>query len=274
MAAFHRAEQTTGGILAAISGTARRCVLTSLVMLAVFADASNAPAEMLVMQGSTTFNRRLMERYQHAVEEAAGHELTVIPNKSALGLLALLEGHAHVAMISAPLENEVALLRQDRPGLAYDRLQAFEISRTRMAVAVHQSNPVRAAPLDTIRQILIGEIGNWRALGGQDLPIRIALVGGGGGVTVALEAQLLKGERVTAPDVIYVKSAVQLVQVVEQERGAIGFTQLALVKQRSLPELVTDEPIEQTLSLVTIGDPTPAMRDVIEAARRIAEKTM
>ena len=74
--------------------------------------------------------------------------------------------------------------------------------------------------------------------------------------------------------VIHVKTPVQLVQVVEQEPGAIGFAQLALTKQRGLPELVTEQPIEQTLSLITLGDPSPAMSDVIQAARRAADKVM
>jgi len=39
-------------------------------------------------------------------------------------------------------------------------------------------------------------------------------------------------------------------------------------------ELSTEAPIEQTLSLVTFGDPSPAMKAVIEAARRAAEKVM
>ncbi len=274
MAASYRVAQMVDGIFAAIAGTAHRWVLTGGMTLAVFATLSQASAEMLVVQGSTTFNRLLMEPHQPAIEAAAGHDLTVIPNKSTPGLIALLEGHAHMAMISAPLESEIELLRRERPALPYDRLRVFEILNTRIAVGVHQSNPVRAAPLDAIRQILVGEIGNWRAFGGRDLPIRIVLVGGGGGVTVAVEAQLLKGQSVTAPNVIYVKTPVQLVQVVEQERGAIGFAQLALVKQRSLPELVTDKPLEQSLSLVTLGDPTPAMQAVIDAAKRIAEKSM
>ena len=85
---------------------------------------------------------------------------------------------------------------------------------------------------------------------------------------------MLGGQRATAPHVIYVRTPVQLVQVVEQERGVVGFAQLALAKARGLPELVTEQPIEQALSLVTFGDPTPAMNDVIQATRRISEKAM
>ena len=54
----------------------------------------------------------------------------------------------------------------------------------------------------------------------------------------------------------------------------MGFAQLALTRQKGLPELATEQPIEQTLSIITLGDPTPAMNDVIQATRSIAEKIM
>jgi hypothetical protein len=54
----------------------------------------------------------------------------------------------------------------------------------------------------------------------------------------------------------------------------LGFAQLPLVKQRGLPEIVTDRPLQTTLNLVTLDEPTPAMRAVIDAARRIANKAM
>jgi hypothetical protein len=38
--------------------------------------------------------------------------------------------------------------------------------------------------------------------------------------------------------------------------------------------LAIEAPLEQTLSFVTFGDPTPAMKDVIDAVRRLAEKIM
>ena len=215
-----------------------------------------------------------MEPHKAAIEALSNHELTLIPNKSMPGLIALLEGRAHMAMISASLKSEIDALQQVMPGLAYDRLQAHQVLNTRVAFGIHPSNRVRKASLNQIRKILLGEITNWSALGGAELPIRVVLVGGGGGVTTVIESELLSGQRVHGPHVIYVKTPVQLVQVIEQEPGAIGFAQLALTKQRGLPELVTEQPIEQTLSLVTLGDPTAAMDAVIQATRRAAEKVM
>jgi phosphate transport system substrate-binding protein len=255
---------------------ARACQLTLVAVLALMATAvvTQAFAETLIIQGSTTFSRRLMEPSKAAIEADSKHELTVIPNKSMPGLIALMEGRAHMAMISASLNSEVEQIKKIMPGLAYDRLQVHSIVSTRIAIATHPSNPVRKTSLNQIRKIVLGQISNWSELGGKDQPIRVVLVGGGGGVTTVIESELLNGRLPEGPHIIYVKTPVQLVQVIEQEPGALGFAQLALTKQRGLPELSTEAPIEQTLSLVTFGDPTPAMKAVIDAARRAAEKVM
>ena len=253
---------------------ARKLVMVTMLAMATAAMVTHAAAETLIVQGSTTFYRRLMEANKAAIENETKHELTVIPNKSMPGMIALLEGRAHMAMISASLSSEIDQLKKVMPGMSYDRLQAHPILNTRIAVAVHSTNAVRKNSLNQIRKILLGQISNWSELGGKNQPIRVVLVGGGGGVTSVVEAELLNGKVPEGSHVIWVKSPVQLVQVVEQEPGAIGFAQLALVKQRGLAEIQTEAPLEQTLSLVTFGDPTPAMKAVIDAARKVAEKTM
>ena len=80
------------------------------------------------------------------------------------------------------------------PGLAYDRLQVHSIVSTRIAIATHPSNPVHKTTLNQIRKVLLGQISNWSELGGKDQPIRVVLVGGGGGVTTVIESELLNGK--------------------------------------------------------------------------------
>jgi phosphate transport system substrate-binding protein len=253
------------------TGTNLRSLLLGCLLAGVVTIAN---AETLIVQGSTTFARNLMEPYHDLIEAKSGHELTVIPNKSTPGLIALLEGRAHLAMISAHLDAEVDTLRKALPGLALDNLRAFEIAQSRIAVVVNRANPVRALKREVIAQILRGEITNWKALGGPELPIRVVLVGGGGGLTVAVQSELLSGQAVKSPNAIYIKTPVQLVQVVEQEPGALGFAQVALAKQRGTPEIALDKPLEQFLVLVTAGEPTPAMRAVIDATRSVAEERL
>jgi ABC-type phosphate transport system substrate-binding protein len=108
-----------------------------LAVLAFLAPSLPAAADPVFLQGASTFNRQIMEPHRAAIEAKSGHEITVIPNRSTLGLIALLEGRAHMAMISAPLTKEVGQLRKALPGLDYNDLKVFEIFRTRVAFVVH-----------------------------------------------------------------------------------------------------------------------------------------
>jgi phosphate transport system substrate-binding protein len=249
----------------------------TVAMLAIVATGAAAPqaaADTLIIQGSTTFYRRIVEPAKGKLENETKHQLTIVPNKSLPGIMALLEGRAHMCMISSSLSSEIDHLKKIMPGMSFERLQAHPVLNTRISIAVHSSNAVRKTTLDQVRKVLLGQIGNWSELGGKDEPIRVLLVGGGGGVTTVVQAELLNGEVLQGNHIIWVKTPVQLVQVVEQEPGAIGFAQLALVKQRGVIELQTESPLEQTLSLVTLGEPTPGMKAVIDAVRKLAKETM
>ena len=131
-------------------------------------------------------------------------------------------------------------------------------------------NSVRKTSLEQLKKVLTGEISNWKDLGGKDAPIRLVFVGGGGGVVTTVESELLNGKSIHGPNIIYVQDRASAHRVVEQEPNALGFAQLALARQKGLPEIVTEKPVEQTLSFITLGEPTPAMKAVIDAARQAA----
>jgi phosphate transport system substrate-binding protein len=247
-----------------------KCIL--VILLAGSAGINPARSDNLILQGSTTFATGIAQPEAGAVEAQTGHHLEIIPNKSNLGLMALFEHKADLAMISTTLEREMEILRKSDPGLPLQRLQVFEIARTRAALVVHPDNPVRTACLADIAKILTGEIANWRQLGGPNLPIRVVAVREGGGVLASVETRLLGEAHISAPDAIRVQVGTQIVRVVAQEPGAIGITHLAIIKSSPVVEMVTDEPIEQILSLVSLDDPSPAALAAIEAFRRIAHR--
>ena len=174
-------------------------------------------------------------------------------------------------MLSVPLETELKTLRTSLNSLSIDRLQSHEIANTRIAFALHPSNPVRQASLATVRRILTGNIVNWHEIGGPDLPIRVVFVAKAGGVTQTVQSRLLDEGPIAAAHPIPMGSPEQVIKVVEQEAGALGLAQIRLVAARKLPELTTDETIEQHLVLVTLGAPTMAAQAVIESTRKIAQ---
>lgn len=244
------------------------------VLGAVLIAAAPAPAEPLMLQGSTTLSNRLMIPYQREIEQLARQPLVIVPNKSSLGLQALFENSAQFAMISGPLDVETLMLRKLVPDAPFDRLQAFEIARTRMAFAVHPDNPVRTITTVNLRRILLGEVRNWREVGGRDLPLRLVMVREGGGVQASVESHVLNGKKIAAPDPIVVQISSQVVKIVMQEPGALGLAQLGVIRRANAPEMKLDDPVEQRLSLVSLGAPTAAMQSVINATRELAAKVL
>lgn len=214
-----------------------------------------------------------MEPYKSAIEQMAGVSLQILPNKSITGLIALLDGRVDLAMLSVPIATEIAVLRNSIPATSLDRLMGHHIATTRIAFALHPSNPVRKASLDTVRRILAGHIVNWHEIGGPDLAIRVVFVKTGG-VTQTVQSRLLDDGPIAAAHPIPMTSAEQVIKVVAQEPGALGLAQIRLVAASKQPELATDETIEQHLVLVTLGAPTMAALAVIEAARSIAQQRL
>jgi phosphate transport system substrate-binding protein len=225
-----------------------------------------------VVEGSTTFTHRVMEPYQGAIEASSGHKLTVVPNKSSRGVLSLFLKQGDLAMISGPLENEVNDLKSSYPDLPFDRLRTFNIVNTRMAFAINRDNPVHKITDDNMRRILLGEIINWRDLGGRDLPIRIVMVREGGGVQASIEGEFLAGKKINVPNPLLVQISSQVIKMTELMPEALGLSQLGIVTNSDAVELKTELPIEQHLDFVTLGDPTPEMRKVIDATRNIMTK--
>ena len=98
----------------------------------------------------------------------------------------------------------------------------------------------------------------------------MAYVQSGGGVTLSVAGELFGGQPFTPANPIRVAFGAQVVKVVEQEPRALGVAQLGLTQEHQLPELATNQVIEQELSLVTLGEPSPAQQAVINAVRQVA----
>ena len=241
-----------------------------LAIAGPIAHAGEPTGEPVSLQGSTVFSARLIEPRRAEIERLAGRPLVVVPNKSSHGLVALLQGRTHMAMISSTLGAELAVVRQSWPSLAFDALHSHEIDRTRIAFARHPANPVATMTLDQLRRVLLGELRNWRELGGPDVAIAVVSVKPGGGVPTTVRTLVLDGQPFAPHRLIEVEAPRHVIKVVEQEPGAIGITQLNLVRQHMTPEIAMDRIVEQELNLVTLGPPTPAQRAVIEAIRKTA----
>jgi phosphate transport system substrate-binding protein len=243
------------------------------ILTSVLVPATAVAADVTVIQGSTTFNTRLFVPYGSDIEAAASVKLEVIPTKSAYGLVALIEQRASLAMISGPLERELPQLRARLPKAPIEQLYTFEIARTGVAFVAHPDNPVKQLTIHQIISMLDGRITSWREVNGPDLPIKPTFVKNGG-VINTIEAELLAGNPIQAPQAVPVESPRHVLKVVLQEPGAIAIAQSALASQMALIPITTDREITQVLNIVSLGQPTATQRRLIDVMRATAARNL
>src|SRR5258708_6985209 len=233
-----------GAVLAAVVGIG--CLGPS--------DGGFAAAVTVSIQGSRGFSDDLIKPHQVKIEALTGHKLSLLANTTVQGLLAVLKGEADLAMISAPLDSMVALLKKSRPDLPFHLLREFRVAEVRLAYPVNPANPVRSVSLAKLKQILNGQIGNWRELGGPDLPIHLVSLPYRGGAKGVTGAVLLGGQRMTPRSEIIVNSALEAIQTVAQDRGAMGFAGARRESDNRAPALQPEGVLAQTYVLVSLND--------------------
>ena len=98
-------------------------------------SAGSASAETLRLQGSTGFANDIMSRYQGDIEMLTSDKLKVTPTSSVRGLVALFKGETDLAMVAAPLETMIGLVRETHPDLPFHLLQEFRVVPAKVSIA-------------------------------------------------------------------------------------------------------------------------------------------
>lgn len=241
--------------------------LAAALFVGLLTNSAHAQAVRIV--GSTTFTSELMAPRQTQVEQLSKQRIILLPNRSNLGIYGLFEGN-DLAMISSSWSDMLVELKKQRPNLPYDRLRVFNVAKTRVAFSVNPRNAVRYADSRTIGRVLKGEFTNWQDLGGADLAIELVMVREGGGVQASIEARLQL--KIAVAKAIRVQISSQVNKIVEQLPEALGLAQIENLRDSHAVELRTDQPIEQELNLVTLGDPSPGAQAVIDAVRTVVAR--
>lgn len=268
-------------------------VILSLFSALLLLPAQEALAKEFEVHGSSTALQALLSPNQDAIEQRAGHTLNLVSKASDSGVMDLVTGAADIAVISTPLDQVVAKLNKKRAGsVDAAKLTSHRIGSARVAFAVHPKNPIRELRLDQVVDILAGRVDNWRQVGGRDAPIQIVAELPGGGVRSIVEDMLAERGDVIAP-LTTVSTAVMAAYAIRQLPHAMAITTVAALDHRVATTdhgtpvantpvaafdnkgehlIVTDEPIEQSIYLVTFGHPSNLAKTLIEAVRATVQE--
>jgi phosphate transport system substrate-binding protein len=227
-------------------------------------------AEPVTLMGSTTVSNALIVPKKTEIEKLSGQELAIVANGSQRGIGGLLEGKAQIAMISAPVDEEIGKINAAKPGsVDPTKLHVYQVGEAPVAFAVHPSNPVKSLPNAKIAEILSGRISNWKEVGGPDLAIVIVAAQAGDGVRSTVEKALLGGASL-AGDLRAMNQATEVAAVVAQLPSALGVMAAASLSG-SVSELKGDATISQPLILLTTGEESDAVKRVIGAATKLGK---
>lgn len=147
---------------------ARSWLAATLVVVGgavVLVAGGGAPthAETVKWVGCDISKASFMDTMAQAFEKKTGHKIEIEDGGATRGIRDVANGHAGMGGscrkgMNVPEEQGVKLIP-----IAWDALVTI----------VHPSNPVSNITLEQIRGVLTGKIANWKALGGQDRPIRV-----------------------------------------------------------------------------------------------------
>ncbi|RLC44435.1 MAG: phosphate ABC transporter substrate-binding protein [Candidatus Coatesbacteria bacterium] len=201
----------------------------------------------VTITGSTTIlpiMQRIAEVY---MEKHPEYEISVSGGGSGVGITALLDGTADIAMASRTMKDkEWATAKEKQLDI-----KEVEIARDGIAVVLHPTNPVSGLTLEQLRDIYIGKTKNWKEVGGPDLDIVVVSRDSASGTFEVFNKKVLKDEKLRV-DALMQASNAAVRSSVEGSEGAIGYIGLGYITGDVKP--IKIDGVEPTEKLILSGE--------------------
>jgi phosphate transport system substrate-binding protein len=187
-----------------------------------------------------------------------GLTISVAGGGSGTGINDTIAGTNNIGMSSRELTKDEAAQIND-----------IIIANDGIAIIVHPSNPLKNLTSEQASKIFLGEIKNWKDVGGNDAPILVQTRETGSGTRTTFEELLLSKELVVETATPHTSSEL-IKQAVARDANAIGFDSIGFVdntvKGLSLDNIApTAETVKdgsykmgRSLFVLTKGEPTGA----------------
>ncbi|WP_164001303.1 phosphate ABC transporter substrate-binding protein [Pyxidicoccus caerfyrddinensis] len=200
--------------------------LKSLVAVFLLALPMAAQAGNITVKGSDTMvilGQRWAEDY---MKKTPATKVQVTGGGSGTGLAALQNGTTDIAMSSREMkdaEGEKLRTRYNTTGVE------IAVAKDGVTFYVNGSNPVNSLTMEQLRDIYLGDITNWKDVGGPDAPIVVYSRENSSGTYVFVKDNVLNGEDYTSTAQTLPGTAA-VVNAVAKEKNGIGYGGAAYAK--------------------------------------------
>ena len=139
--------------------------------------------------------------------------------------------------------NNVGMSSRDLTADELKTLTPVKMANDAIAIIVHPNNPVKNLSVEQAAKIFLGEIKNWKDVGGNNAPILVQTRETGSGTLSTLEEMLLEKQTVVSTATPFTSSAL-IKQAVAKSENAIGFDSVGFV--------------DSSVKMVSLGGVTPS----------------
>ncbi|SBW08698.1 Phosphate-binding protein PstS (modular protein) [uncultured Eubacteriales bacterium] len=171
----------------------------------------------LKISGSTTLQPIVQAAADKLVSMNSGLSITVSGGGSGTGIKDATAGTVNIGMSSRELTTD-----------EMKSLKVYPVANDGIAIIVNPGNPVKDLTKDQAAKIFLGEIKNWKDVGGNDAPIVVMTRETGSGTRATLEEMILEKKSVVERATPFASSTL-IKQAVAKDKNAIGFDSIGFV---------------------------------------------
>lgn len=241
------------------------------------AGAPERGGNALTVKGSDTMVLLGQQWAEAFMKARPGQSVQVTGGGSGTGIAALLNGTTEIAMSSRAIKPAEAQQVQARHKVA---AKGTAVARDGVTFYVHESNPVRALSIDQLQAIYLGDLKNWKEVGGPDARIAVYSRENSSGTYVFVKDEVLDGNDFTS-EALTLPGTAAVVNAISKEKYGIGFGGAAYGKGiRELAVKVGNDevapseaniqsglyPLSRDLFFYTRGEPSGAAKALIDFA--------
>lgn len=251
--------------------------LMFLVLIIMTVLGCGEKRELVQLKGSDTILNLGQVVSEQMMQEDKNIKIAVTGGGSGTGIAALLNGTVDIAQASRPIKSKEITKAQE----AGINVKEWTVAFDGITVVVNKENGVKNLSSEQLRSIFIGEIKNWKELGGQDLDIIALSRDTSSGTHVFFKEHILrmgnaKSSEEYRSDVIYLPSNQSIIEETAKNSAAIGYIGMGYmtdeVKAISVDgvsatvENVADKkyPISRGLYWYTNGETQGSTRELID----------
>lgn len=245
----------------------RKSMLLALAVLLAPAAASAA----VTVKGSDTMVILVQRWAEDYMKKNPAKKVQVTGGGSGVGIAALINGTTDLANSSRPIKKD----EQEKLRTRYNNPPTeTAVAKDGVAFYVHESNPVQSLTVEQLRGIYLGDIDNWKQVGGPDKGIVVYSRENSSGTYVFVKDEVLKGGDYT-PRAQTLPGTAAVVNAVSKEKFGIGYGGAAYAKgikelqvDGVLPKLETIQagkyPLSRDLYMYTRAAPAGEVKEFLD----------